>query len=96
MVRQGGTTPIGYSLRNDNNQLLDLAEKANVSVSTINRLLSFFNVHGKPSVTANELASGLGITLRSARRLLNKLEQAKLVAVSEFPERSLLLLGQCY
>lgn len=77
-----GTSPISYSLRNDNKQLLDLAEKANVSVSTINRLLSFFDVHGKTTVNANELASGLGITLRSARRLLNKLEQAELVAVT--------------
>ncbi|MEC5188739.1 MULTISPECIES: transcriptional regulator [Geobacillus] len=79
-VMQSGI--LSYSLWNDNEKVLEIAQKANVSSSTINRILSFFKIHGKNSVTAIELAKGLRITPRSARRLLSRLEQAGLVSVT--------------
>ena len=78
----GNSVPLSYSIRNQNQELLELAKQARLSSSTINRLLSFFKVHGKDTITTNELANGLGITPRSARRIINKLEKVNLVAIT--------------
>jgi hypothetical protein len=90
VVENDGTVrgPIGnqlqltYSLRNDDEEMLGLAKKANVSSATINRIFSFCKAHGKNTVTTVELANGLGITPRSARRILSKLEQVDLAIVT--------------
>lgn len=73
---------ISYSIRNDNPELLKLSKLAELSHATINRVLSFCQIQGGYSITTADLASGLGITTRSARRILNKLEQANLAIVT--------------
>ncbi|MFA1821408.1 GTP cyclohydrolase IIa [Virgibacillus oceani] len=78
----GNQLQLTYSIRNDNEELLAMAKKANVSSATLNRIASFCEVQGKNTVTTVELAGGLGITQRSARRILNKLEQVDLAVVT--------------
>ena len=70
-----------YSVRSDDPKRLHLARQAELSVGTINRLISFCRCHGSSKLTAAELANGLGITIRSARRILSKLEQSQLACV---------------
>ncbi|MDH4619242.1 transcriptional regulator [Brevibacillus sp. AY1] len=89
IMEQDGTLhgPLGdefhfpYSLRSDDPQILEWAKRAGVSVGTMNRLLSFLKSNGKYQITSWELAHGFGISLRSARRILSKLENSHLVQV---------------
>ncbi|WP_067725889.1 helix-turn-helix domain-containing protein [Oceanobacillus damuensis] len=78
----GNERQLRYSIRSDNQKILDMAKETNISSSTINRILSFCDIHGKNSVTTIDLANGLGITTRSARRILSKLEQASLAVIT--------------
>lgn len=66
---------LAYSLRSDDPDRLLLAKNTGLSIGTINKLIAFCHNHGSSRVTAAELANGIGITIRSARRILNKLEQ---------------------
>lgn len=77
----GGDNPLSYSTRNNQPQLIAISKQANLSGSTINRILSFSNSNGE-SFTSTDLATGLGISIRSARRILHKLEQADLAEVT--------------
>lgn len=72
---------LAYSVRCDDPERLHLARQAGLSVGTINKLISFCRNHGSSKVTAAELAGGFGITIRSARRILSKLEQSQLASV---------------
>lgn len=78
----GNHLQLTYSIRNDNEEILRIAKKANIGSATINRIISFCQVHGKNTVTTAELANGLGITPRSSRRILNKLEGINLAVVT--------------
>lgn len=78
----GNEVQLSYSIRVDNQKVLNIAKRANMSGSVINRLLSFCEIHGKMTFTAAELADGFGITPRSARRILIRLEQVGLAAVT--------------
>jgi len=78
----GNQLQLAYSMRNTDEEMLGIAKKANISSATINRIASFCEVQGKNTVTTQELANGLDITTRSARRILNKLEQADLAVVT--------------
>lgn len=77
----GNEKVIGYCVRSDDPQRLQLARQAGLSVGTINRLISYFQSHGSSKVTAAELAIGFGITIRSARRILSRLEQSDMAVV---------------
>ncbi|MED2253510.1 transcriptional regulator [Brevibacillus parabrevis] len=70
-----------YSVRSADPWRLQLARKTGVSVGTINRLISYCEGYGRFTFTAAELAEGFGITMRSARRLLGKLEVGQAVRV---------------
>lgn len=72
---------LSYSARTDNPELLNMAKKATLSVGTMNKLVSYCQKYKKTTLTAAELASGFGITVRSARRILNKLEDKGLAIV---------------
>lgn len=78
----GETFQLKYSTRSDDPELISIAKKAGLSVGTINKLLSFCEYSNNKKFTAIELSSGFGITLRSARRILSKLEQSKIVKIS--------------
>lgn len=70
-----------YTLRSIDPQLILLAETAGISISTLTRLQAVVEKYGRPTITANEVANSLGITLRSARRLLNTMVSANLANV---------------
>lgn len=78
----GNKIQLTYSMRNENVEISQMAKKAKISSATINRIISFCEVQGKSNMTTAELASGLGITSRSARRILNKLEEVHLASVT--------------
>lgn len=77
----GHAEQMTYALRSEDERIVQLAHMTNLSVVTISRLLSALDKLGKPTVTANELAAALAITMRSARRLLGALEEKKLAHV---------------
>ncbi|MED4784886.1 transcriptional regulator [Brevibacillus choshinensis] len=70
-----------YSVRSDDPERLQLARKTGLSVGTINKLISYCQNYGSSKVTAAELANAFGITIRSARRILSKLEQCQIAVV---------------
>jgi hypothetical protein len=72
---------LAYSLRSNNPERLDAARKSGLSVGTINKLISFCQNYGSSQITAADLASRFGVSLRSARRILSKLEQSQLAMV---------------
>lgn len=78
----GNPMELTYSIRNVDEETLQMAKNANVGSATINRIVSFLEVYGKNAVTTVELANGLGITPRSARRILSKLEEVNLAKVT--------------
>lgn len=61
--------------------MVDLAQKSNVSIMTLNKVVSIFQ-SGKEIVTANDISDSLNITLRSARRILNSLEKSGIVVMA--------------
>lgn len=70
-----------YTLRSIDPQLVSLAETAGVSITTLTRLQAVIEKYGRATVTANEVANSLGITLRSARRILNTMVSANLANI---------------
>lgn len=72
---------MAYSARSDNPELLNMAKKASLSVGTMNKLVSYCQKYKKTTITAAELANGFGITARSARRILHKLEERELALI---------------
>lgn len=69
--------PITYTSRTDEPWVLDLSDRSGVSVSTITKIAGSIANQGYGTFTAKDIAEVLGITLRSARRILEKLEEAK-------------------
>lgn len=78
----GETTQLDYSLRSDDPYRLSVAKRAGLSIATVNKLVAFVEKSDRSRFTAIELACAFGITLRSARRILTKLEQASFVLAS--------------
>ncbi len=77
----GSASPLAYEMRSLNPELIAVAGQSGLSVSTVSRLEATMVNYGRTTLTANEVAGGLGLTLRSARRILNMLEQAGLATV---------------
>lgn len=75
----GEATQLDYSLRSDDPYRLKVARRAGLSVATINKLIAFVEKSDRHRFTSLELACAFGITLRSARRILTKLEDARFV-----------------
>lgn len=70
-----------YNLAITDPQLLDRAEKAGMSASYMTKLMARVSRHKKIDYTAQELATTLNITLRSANRILLKWTDAELVDI---------------
>lgn len=70
-----------YSLRSNDPARLNAARKSGLSIGTINKLISLCQNYGSSQITAADLASRFGVSLRSARRILSKLEQSQLAEV---------------
>lgn len=77
----GSVSPLTYEMRSLKSELLAMAGQSGLSVTTVSRLEATMANYGRTTLTANEVAGGLGLSLRSARRILNTLEQASLATV---------------
>ncbi len=77
----GKGTQLSYSARSADPERLALAKQAGVSIGTLNKLVALNEQHGRSNLTTAELAQWFGISLRSARRLLNQLGQSNLAVV---------------
>ena len=80
----GTNQQLEYLQRSSDERIVRCAKAAGLSVTTISRLESLIRKKGRSCLTANDIAEGFGVTLRSGRRILAALEQAKLArAVGE-------------
>jgi hypothetical protein len=77
----GKGTQLEYSSRSADPELLAVAKQAGISIGTFNKLVALNEQHGHSNLTTTELAQWFGFSLRSARRLLNQLEQSNLAVV---------------
>ncbi|MBN6188035.1 transcriptional regulator [Aneurinibacillus sp. BA2021] len=77
----GNNYQICYSVRSDNPDLIKLAHHVGLSVGTLNKVISFCKSYGSCGISALDLSHAFGITLRSARRILSKLEQGNVAVV---------------
>lgn len=71
----GKPSQLEYFVRSNDPSILFIAKKAGLSIGTINKLISFNESLENKVITAVDLAGGFGISTRSARRILSKLEQ---------------------
>lgn len=62
-----------YALRTDDLVMRSLANKLKISVTTVNRILAACDKLDQESISAEDIASYLAITSRSARRLLSSM-----------------------
>lgn len=77
-------TKINFLLRTEDERLIQIAERAHLSVSTMSKLDSLMRALGRTTVTSADLARWLHISPRSARRMLFTLEKQGLAeAVGE-------------
>lgn len=67
-----------FYAKSQDEELLKIAEKSGVSIITLNKIAALMNNLNKDTITANEIAENLNITLRSARRILSALVEAGL------------------
>lgn len=63
-------------------RLLRVARRSGVSLQTVYRIYAFVTDRGNELFTARELAANMGVSVRSANRLIEKLEEARFVKVS--------------
>ncbi|MCJ7841216.1 hypothetical protein MUB24_09960 [Lederbergia sp. NSJ-179] len=78
------TTPMRYELYDlsiTDSKILDEAEKAGMSASYMTKLMAQISRYGKTDYTAQELASILDITVRSAHRILLQWMDAELIDI---------------
>lgn len=80
----GTEQQLEYVHRTRDERLINAAKAAGLSITTISRLDSLIRKIGRSTLTANEIAKGFGVSLRSGRRILASLQQANLAkAVGE-------------
>lgn len=77
---EAGKTMEYYS-RSQRSDLVDLAQKSNMSIMTLNKVISIFQ-SGKDYIAANDISESLNITLRSARRILSNLEKSGIITMA--------------
>ncbi|MFC4075821.1 hypothetical protein [Salinithrix halophila] len=75
------THPVIYDLSVTDTALLQEAEKAGMSATYMGKLIAQINRYDKTDYTAHELAAILGITIRSAHRILVQWLDAALVEI---------------
>ncbi len=67
---------IRYVSRTEEPWMLELSEKSKISINVISKVASSMTERENASFSANDIAGTLGLTLRSARRILQRLEEA--------------------
>ncbi|MCM0650904.1 hypothetical protein NBE98_21335 [Clostridium swellfunianum] len=67
---------IEFYSKTEEEKIIKLSEKTNISVMTLGKISGIMKNLDKETITANEIADSLNITLRSARRILVSLEEA--------------------
>lgn len=67
---------IEFYSKSEEDEIIKLSEKTSISVMTLSKISGIMKSLGKDTITANEVADTLNITLRSARRILSSLEEA--------------------
>lgn len=72
---------ISYSTSITNQSLITLSKNLSISPSTINKLIAVLKYKDNNEITAYNLAEFLGVSIRSANRLLKKLQEAKIAKV---------------
>jgi len=73
--------PMVYALSITDKELLEKAEKAGMTAAYMSKLMAQVTRMGKTEYTAQELASILGVTVRSAHRILLQWLDAELVEI---------------
>ncbi|MGG1660891.1 transcriptional regulator [Brevibacillus sp. NRS-1366] len=76
-----GKGQLQYSLRSENSFRMHLAKATGLSIATINKLCSFYENIENKEITTLDVANSLGLTSRSANRILNVLERSQLATV---------------
>lgn len=75
----GSEAPVSVALRSVDPELLAAAEDAGLSAPTFSRVLAVIAGLRQETFTANDLARGLDVSLRSANRILSRLTATGLV-----------------
>jgi len=71
----GSDTRLRYENWSNSPTLLKKAEAATIGIATVNRVLAFLTNRPSDHFSADDLAKWLGITPRSARRIIGKMEK---------------------
>ena len=77
----GKSNRLEYSVIENKTELLALAQKANLGIETITKLVSLTKTLGQDTLVAPDLAHGLNISPKSARRILKRLLDAGLAEI---------------
>jgi len=72
---RGGHEPL-YQLASTEGLITDLAERTGLSVKTLSKVINLYDDSGTEQFSSKVIKDGLGITLRSANRILTKLVDA--------------------
>jgi hypothetical protein len=72
----GTSSSMNYSLKSSDERLVELARKANISISTLTQISDLVKRLNRHNISANDIEEGLNVTLRTANRIINKLVEA--------------------
>ncbi|HHW03853.1 MAG TPA: hypothetical protein GXX35_13780 [Thermoanaerobacterales bacterium] len=64
---------LDFALKSDDKNMLKWAEKTGLSISTLTQIESLLKKLQRDSITATDIQEGLGVTLRTANRIMKKL-----------------------
>ncbi len=70
-----------YYPKTENAELIARMQDSNISIGSMNRVNAVMEKRGRDTITVNQLAEELNITLRSARRILSRLVESNLMEV---------------
>ncbi len=70
-----------YILKTDDEELLNIVKKTNLSVKTISKIKYFLEMTDKDSINSIDLSEALEISRRSAQRILKRLLDLKLASI---------------
>lgn len=73
----GNGESLNFALKSDDKNLLNWAEKTGLSISTLTQIESLLKKLQRDRITATDIQEGLGVTLRTANRIMNKLLSGK-------------------
>lgn len=73
----GNGERLNFALKTDDKNILNWAEKTGLSISTLTQIESLLKKLQRDRITATDIQEGLGVTLRTANRIMNKLLSGK-------------------